>query len=168
MGVLKYRESVGSEWKYVSNTGTMTVDGTPVGPNEPATGLTWIDTSVEANASEAGISMELLWENASPTSEFAAQDIAVDLSDYQQARIVFMYQAYHTPDILPALDVEIGLPALTSYAGVRNMGRSCRVYTDRVSFGNGHGYTTYGNSSNTAMNDHLVPWQIYGIKGVQV
>ena len=31
-----------------------------------------------------GIKMELLWENISPTSEFATQTLSLDLSQYKQ------------------------------------------------------------------------------------
>lgn len=110
---------------------------------------------------------KLLWTNPSPTADFAAQTISLDLSDYDEIEI----EARHTPSLNAYCKVKVGddgymyAPELsgTGTGYVQNVARKFTVSSSGIVFGGG--YYTYGsNSSATASNSKLVPIRIYGIK----
>jgi hypothetical protein len=108
------------------------------------------------------LDMDLLWENASPTSTFATQTINLNLSSY---KLVCIYLKFYTDldgcgfNILPVPITNVGVSALTSGTDTYLRYRMVNVSTTGISFGVGR------NSSDTSTNnDRAIPLQIYGIK----
>lgn len=112
-------------------------------------------------------SMTLLWENASPASEFASQTIALDLSSYDSVQIEFdeSWQA-----ITSRINVgknggvdQIGdiYRDVAAYFYVAH--RDIRVTTAGVTFGSRLYKYANGQWPGTA-NNSLIPFRIYGIK----
>lgn len=109
---------------------------------------------------------ELLWENASPTSAFAAQTISLNLSGYDFILVRGMYYNY-----LPSADMswhifKVGETYTQAMACMRGDGsefsrRLVTVATTGVTFTNG-GINVSGVSGDRV----AIPEEIYGIKGV--
>ena len=109
---------------------------------------------------DSGISMTLLWTNPAPTSNFSAQTVSLDLSEYDAVCIITKSTAgssyTHWQFCLVGGDVTMankGISNTTLY------GRSAQVAEDGITFSNG-----YNNATAGAAN--CVPWYIYGIKGL--
>ena len=116
-----------------------------------------------ADISEAGAmsKWDLLWTNASPTSAFAAQTISLDLSGYDAVVV----------DVRAATDRDIHCWFLTPKGQETAMGfyvptaasiflRDATASQSGVAVGNGYwGVTNINNGCG-------LPYQIYGIKGV--
>lgn len=125
-----------------------------------------------AMINSAKIEMHLLWENASPTSSFAAQTVELDLSEYEFVLIGATHR--YTNDIphdgrtsvggifRKGYSTELMLPWKTdgsssAYGYIR---RSVTVSVDGIAFGGGYYAKTAGDWA-------AIPVYIYGIKGVQ-
>lgn len=111
------------------------------------------------------IAMELLWENASPTSSFIPQDINLDLTDYwgcyiltNETNAVIMKGVY-----APIRYLEIWGLNSTDY---KDKFRTVEVRSTNVVFIGDCYYLTPHTTGGVA-NDSLIPLKIYGIKGVQ-
>lgn len=110
---------------------------------------------------ENGLSVTLLWENASPTSSFSPQTISMDLSGYDMAAIETYYSTEYN-FLLSAFGRIEGKDILTIMAS----GRENKVGTRGVTVsetGFVFSYARYGGAEN---NTYCVPVRIYGIKGV--
>lgn len=113
------------------------------------------------------LSMELLWENASPTSSFAAQTIALDYSQFDRIKI----EADLLPDYKAVLmcevkaENEIGCEFL--YGGASAVfSRRCILNANGLEVQDG--YQTPYSTVTPQQNDTIyIPWRIYGIKGVK-
>ena len=129
----------------------------------------WIDTDEEGddfyNTEEVdallagigtGVKMELLWENASPKSAFAAQSVTVDgMSNYNLFYFAFRHGI---------LDPEHETTALIM--ANRWFVPSFREYHRYMNFTE-TGFTAgTGQVDATTNNGAMVPWRLYGIKGV--
>lgn len=107
--------------------------------------------------------MDILWENASPTSDFAKQTLSIDLSEYNYVCITF--------NIAP----DMGGFAESQFAKVNGEGffvnfvcqsilcRQGRASNSGVWFDNG-GYVTLTTGAYTNKNTSMVPLRIIGIK----
>ena len=111
---------------------------------------------------DSKLSMELLWENASPSSTFAEQTINLDLSRYTYVRIFFggMY-----------VDIKVGKNGrYSSFWKPNNVVfaiRTIQTTSDSITFS--ECFTFWNNNIstvNTDMQDVFIPVEIYGIKGV--
>jgi len=116
-----------------------------------------------ADISEAGAMSKwtLLWTNASPTSAFAAQTVALDLSGYDAIILVNMYWTNNSlcrSHYIPIDGNPYGCP-VQNYAGAW-AGRTCTATASGVVFDAGVGTSGIDNSGG-------LPFEIYGIKGVQ-
>lgn len=112
-------------------------------------------------------SYDLLWENASPSSDFAGQIVNIDLARYRAVLINF--GAYKNATIGNTYGVfalgkvgEYGVATLMIDG--RTYNRPFNVSTSGVNLLNAMYYSTYGSSSSTANNSYLIPFRIYGIK----
>lgn len=119
------------------------------------------------------VSMELLWENASPSSEFAAQDIPLDLSAYTHILVEFV-------GAISGMIVRKGFTAYCNHMNVTStssnkivieMRRRTMNFNDSavgVSDCNATMYTTTSAkfSDMTTNNASAKPFRIYGLKGV--
>ena len=135
-------------------------------PTIPITkGGTGATTAAAALSNLGGISITKLWQNASPTSEFAAQTISVGLSSYTHYMIVYQEHAtaglYKNTGFIP-----VGLKVqLTNFSGCIGCRSMSSATTTALAFNSGE-YTASYNANWTTKNDQCVPYQIYGVKGV--
>ena len=100
-------------------------------------------------------STTLLWENASPTSSFAAQTIALDLLKYSVVVLEFaLANNDYQDNVAMVLQCPVGKTVVAYKAGVS----ARRVYTKNsgIEF-----------AAATSSNAHNIPLRIYGVKGVQ-
>ena len=129
--------------------------------------------NIDELASGTGIEKRiLLWTNANPTSNFAAQTISLDLSGYDAVEIICRYS--RTDDARMRYICDVGGSASMywfyytgtdgKYTGVRSR-NEVSVSTTGVTF-----YTCSGkpgNSSTSTTNDgYIIPVKIYGIRGL--
>lgn len=113
-----------------------------------------------------------IWTNPSPTSEFSAQTISVDLSEYDCVFVYFqrdtnanalmlnpivIFKPYILDNITPFV-------ASNVVTGGGQLGRRIfNVSKTQVEFTNADRYTSYGGGS-VAGNDLLIPNKIIGVK----
>ena len=130
-----------------------------------------------------GITSTKVWENASPTSSFAAQTIALDLTEFDAVIIKWetdsnsrypVFQTVNPTDLIPVGSKKSCIAVMGSDFSNSNDAknlclRSVSVDTSGVRFYDGSennvyngGSTKFGSSRNALM----VPLAIYGIKGV--
>lgn len=116
--------------------------------------------------------MDLLWENPSPTTEFAAQTISVDLSQYDRIKIV-RKRATNSGQTLPDLECKceggiiINDTVSFTAASTNRIQQNNRVYTFHnaltgINVANCDVSTVQSNV--TTDNTCIIPLQIYGIK----
>ena len=111
------------------------------------------------------MSMELLWENASPSSDFGAQTLTLNLDGYSAIDVVFRaittrnyyatFRVYLNGQIYECLDSDGTGFMLT---------REVEKTAGGLRFSNGYKYDSYAKFSQNA--SVMIPYQIYGIKGV--
>lgn len=111
-----------------------------------------------------GIEMVKLWENASPTSDFAAQSVALDLSAYDGA-LIGVCLGVQYPTRINTFYIPKGSLGYCTIPINVNYHRYASVSSTGVTFGGGNRCATYG--TDTATNSWVVPAVIYGIKGVK-
>ena len=107
-----------------------------------------------------GVSLTKLWQNASPTSNFAAQTVSLDLSKYQMVAIAYRFNTsddyrkmyFGTVGSTMALDVI----STSGYLGWR----SATVSTTGISF------STATYNGNSGVVGYIIPVAIYGSRGV--
>ena len=136
-----------------------------------ANGGTGAKTAAVALANLGGVSMKSLWANASPTSDFAAQTISLNLNGYEYVLVRYLYSTGYQSQNQIAI-VKVGRDAYLTFTGVASTNvylsqRTISVGSDSVTFGKPV-YKTYASTSNpTANNKYCIPVEIIGIKGVQ-
>jgi hypothetical protein len=112
------------------------------------------------------VSKEILWENASPTSSFAAQTvtlrnnwgsydaIGIQFSDGYSEMCAISGRSCQSTTAFPASDANNNVMVHYRWASIVSGG---------VNFETGYYLTVNGQFQN---NDHGIPQKIYGIKGV--
>lgn len=151
---------------YVNNSVGSKVDKSSVVNNFTTTEAGFVADARALNAlHNTKLSKKLLWENASPTSSFAAKSIPVSLEEYDYVEIVFIYSVGVVWEITGS--AVIGKDGVVSAAMVKSYYRPFVVSIDSIYFNNAESANTYGGNVST-VNDRLVPFKIYGIKGVTV
>ena len=129
-------------------------------------GGTGKSATIENVGKVIGINMDLLWTNASPTSEFVAQDIMLNLSKYKMLLIEIITatkgysSANNSKECIPlyvGFDGAFYKGVYGEFAMYRNIVATKRA----VSFGTGYGTSL---SSSSKDNYVLVPNKIYGVK----
>ena len=115
------------------------------------------------------ISMELLWENASPASQFAKQTVSLDLSKYDMVEISFNLQT-GVLAISHQLQCKVdGGRVIAATPGTQKYHRrSANVSKTGINFGDCSAYTYSSTVETTTTNGTLIPVFVYGIKGVTV
>lgn len=109
------------------------------------------------------LSMELLWENASPTSKFTPQTVYLDLSKYDYLVIVVRGHGGAVNESSNYVRRADGNLVILHYTSNANMHRLVHCYSDRLEFEDGN---TWSNTVTQVDNSRCVPYLIYGIKGV--
>ena len=113
----------------------------------------------------------LLWTNASPTSDFAAQTISLDLSGYDAVEIVSRFttsnigQTVEKCEVGSRVFVEKFYNATSTSNHATIMHRQIDVSSDGVTFADAKTKVVDENTS-TINNSVLIPYKIYGIKVV--
>lgn len=121
---------------------------------------------------ESKLSMDLLWQNASPSSEFAGQDITVDwIQDYSMYIVGFKMNTnsgYYTWNILSRGDTGLmhdQINAISDDYPILFVARAVLLSTNGyVRFGDSHSRNVSG--AVNVVNTRLIPIAIYGVKGV--
>lgn len=106
----------------------------------------WVRSLDEKN----GVQIKKVWQNASLTSAFGNQKLDVDLSGYSFVMILFKLDA--NGRVVPPSIVPIGHPAVNAYG---NSSRFFLVHTQDITF-----------DSVSPSASVMIPYQIYGMKGV--
>lgn len=117
-------------------------------------------------AEEYALTPVLLWENASPTSPFAAQTISLGLSNYTEIEVEFRHN--YSDDTSNFQKARVG--AAKAFIFVMESGDTYTyTYTRQfipgvngVEFLNG---CFFNGNTTTAQNERIVPVKIYGIRG---
>lgn len=110
-----------------------------------------------------GISIERIWNNASPSSSFAAQSIYQDNSEYNFAIVQFA----ETAVLVRAGYYEVATYiSNASNAPSSHSSRTVKFYSGRIEFGNCHAKNITSGSAGGEKNTNLIPLAVYGIKGV--
>lgn len=128
--------------------------------------------NIDELASGTGIEKrKLLWTNARPTSTFAAQTVSLALSGYDFIEIVSRFttsnvgQTVEKCEIGSRVFVEKFYNATSTSNHASIMHRTADVGADGVTFADAKSKVTDENTSTTN-NSLLIPYKIYGIKGV--
>lgn len=108
--------------------------------------------------------IDLLWENASPMSAFAAQTVSLDLSGYKTVCIVTNNNYSGDPDGYTYLPVGSSSIVTNMNKGgtYRLRRRACIVSSTGVTFEDAR--DTAGWDNNSQSNGTAIPQKIYGIK----
>lgn len=128
--------------------------------------------TVVLDADDVGAMSEwvLLWENASPTSAFAAQTVSLDLSNYDAVFVDSISYATEDPHITCICPKGIQTrifranAAESSNAKMWIASREATVSNSGVVFSKALQSTVTANEGT--VNNALIPFRIYGFKGV--
>ena len=103
--------------------------------------------------------MDLLWTNASPTSNFAAQTVALDLSKYSKVIINYRWATSATEQYLGRINI-VGRTTIDDCCNPNNTSvQGVRTYTSSIT-----GIYFYGAYTSSSSNNIMIPLEIYGIK----
>lgn len=117
----------------------------------------WLPTPKEIGAATPP---ELLWENASPTSNFSEQTISLDLSEYQFVAVEYRFNT--DGDVRKT---DFGLVGSTFVMDVISPSGYLGRRTGEIS-ASGIKFASATYNSNTNVVGYVIPTRIYGIKGV--
>lgn len=123
-----------------------------------------------------GMEATLLWTNSAPTSTFAAQTVAIDLSDCKFVLIEYSQDyGFITSTVMfpvPTITPSPGYSAYNAYMNLHWVSsqftifqRRCQITAAGIVFEDATEFTTYNTSGSTSTNNNLgVPKRIWGIK----
>lgn len=126
---------------------------------------------------EGGMEAVKLWENASPTSIFPAQTLAIDLTGFDSLLVEF--KNHRTAEVYSTFTMKAGgkMACMTlTTGGLTSSGyknyiaiRTLKHEETGVTFG----YGTYTNrltggtqSPDSSENNYMIPMRIYGMRGM--
>ena len=114
---------------------------------------------------DSKLSMELLWENEIPTSDFEERTLPINMEGFDFIRIICRltksYEAYVTEDMPMFVNSRVMIQQVNDL----NQKRERTITVNSVSsLRIGNGFTM--ESKMNIYNYVLIPYQIYGIKGV--
>ena len=109
------------------------------------------------------MSWKKLWTNASPTSNFAAQTVALTLTDYDAVIVMFKNDTGTDADSF-ALGFKSAESTMLSFYNYRNR-RTFTMTDTGVTFKAGYNASQTGNLASN--NGAAIPNVIYGIRGVE-
>ena len=123
-----------------------------------------------AKANEAGMKLDILWENASPTSIFNSHTETIDANLSQYKGIIVITRVdinasqewYHSTGVIPYV-LNRGYRMATTHEYLIRRGFTITA-TNKINFGNCMYHNEYGNPNGVTANDFLVPQVIYGVK----
>lgn len=139
-----------------ANTGDVSV--TYQSPDGEPTTPVWLLLS-------SGVKMVKLWENASPSSEFAAQTVPIDFSGYEY----FGIYSWHSPDTHQGT-FHVGkvgdILLINTNDAYSSMRRNATCLVSGLTFTDLN-VRTFSNGVYSTNNSLLVPHTVFGIKGVK-
>lgn len=127
-----------------------------------------LDVTVEgivnnAIANAGHMEMELLWENASPTSEFVGQDITLDLEGYDKVAI----RCRESTSSNATFEVSGKVGDAIRWTHVSNNRQTRLFWTSANKVTASKGNKAAYNAQLAEDNTVAIPIEIYGIKGVK-
>lgn len=129
-------------------------------------GVAASEYALKSELGASGVVLETLWTNKSPASTFAAQTIALDLTDCAAVLITARRStslASEASFLYPA----DGVQRFLSVPGNTINYRYVTVNSNGVVFGDGRWYSSYQANGSTTDNGNVLPQVIYGLKGVR-
>ena len=111
---------------------------------------------------KSGATFDLLWTNPSPTSNFSAQTVSLDLSAYDAVMIVFLANTTDLDRQASMIVLKNGyqhILFMMYLSGTNFRTRYATASDTGVTFSNGYNNATAGAGNN-------IPYKIYGIKGI--
>lgn len=167
-GKLTANNVVFYEEEIVNEVGQVVLRNADLLENHPAS---YFATSEDLNnaIANSGLKMDLLWANASPSSEFVPQTISLDLSNYKFVYINFLRLAplepvYNTSKLSKInLNNEDNYDMTLMYYGTEHgyIFRHFKTTNNGIDFAQGTIGTPLPSNIN---NNAMVPYQIYGVK----
>lgn len=117
------------------------------------------------SASASALTLDLLWTNSAPSSNFVAQTVSsLDLSGYEYLIIQYaLSKSYNQYKYAYVLIID-GYDNITFFPQYKNFTRSVKATTTSIAFTDCISYNSYGNSGSTVTNDYMIPLLIYGVK----
>ena len=145
-------------------------------PPYPVTSVNGQTGAVVITPGGGGMEATLLWTNSAPTSTFAAQNVALDLSDCKFVLIEYSQDygfvtstvMFPVPTITPspgyaAYNVYMNLHWVSSQFTIFQ--RRCEITAAGIAFEDATEFTAYNTSLSTSTNNNLgIPKRIWGIK----
>lgn len=116
-----------------------------------------------ASGGGGGITMSLLWTNPSPTSNFAAQTVSINLSEFQALKIKFITSP--TGTMRAVQDVLVDGETYNCYLHNATTGTQYSYIRQVIATSTGVEFST-GYREQTAGAGYMIPLEIYGIKGI--
>lgn len=108
---------------------------------------------------------KLVWTNASPTSSFAAQTVALDLSSFQEVQIVYRYSTSDSDVVQSTQMINSGNITAYFFQGFPNSGAigARRRYAEATSTGVvfSEAQNKSGTSAASTDNSAMIPTLIY-------
>lgn len=102
-----------------------------------------------------GMIIDLLWTNPNPTSAFAAQTVALDLSGYDA--VIIRVDQERCKTYVCFVGYQYDFATVPSGYTPASFGRLATISSSGITFGSGY--------YNTGINDTvIVPAQIYGVR----
>ena len=146
-------------------TGAINMNGQALkGLNAPTADDEAANKGYVDNALEEKLSMELLWENASPTSEFAAQIISLPtLSNYKTIAIETARGTFVKNTTLGYLYMSGAVSWSVNDATLTY--RTAEITNNGILFMSGYVRTLHDNQMQVSEAEYI-PVKIYGVKGV--
>ena len=129
--------------------------------------ILWISRHVKSensNLSEKQNKLELLWTNPNPTSDFAAQTLSIDLSNYDGVVIESARNdnAYFTRTAIQKGYRSHLYVVWAEATGFGANARPCRVEEASIVFDDASAYEYNGIGHGIASNTMQIPLKIYG------
>lgn len=108
--------------------------------------------------------IKALWANDNPNSNFVAQTIPLDLSQYRFVLVRLLSGTSSTPDTSSNFEhiIRVGTTGVCYVVANVIRYRSAVVSTTGVAFTSAYNIATYGTP--TQADNLCIPYQIYGIK----
>lgn len=131
------------------------------------------DGTLSPQTPSGGVTIDLLWENASPLSSFNPQTISLDLTTYNLVGILFEGidgADAETPLVISGIGKYVNLTIsrlnvdLVGTAALNMFYRRAHITNSGIQFESGNMY--YNNEVYKDWNNRAIPIAIYGIKGV--
>lgn len=122
---------------------------------------------------DSKLSMELLWENPSPTSTFEPGIISVDLTKYDFFLVDFIYNIADPSVVISGIG-PVGGYISCSWDFIQPSNNTFAILNrtvhskDKTSVTVKAGVRYQNNNTSAEVNSVIVPCRIYGIKGVSV